>query len=220
MNKIYLSLVLLFSLQACKKDKLDQFSVVYEVEFIGTWSANTHPTDFPSDAHFSPFVVTSHLASQRLFLPGFDADIGIQNLAETGDTEEINAELTRWINTSQALDKEEGNIFFSPGNSNKVKIGLSETYYTVTALSMIAPSPDWFVATTTNLLDPYDGLWYDEVISYVAAYDAGTDGGTTFTSADNPLDSVEAVSYLDIGPLTEGSDTVINMGYFKFTRIQ
>ena len=220
MKKIILALGVLISLQACKKDKFEQFSVVYEVEFVSGWSASTHPTDFPNDAHFSPFIVTSHLASQRLFLPGFNADIGVQNLAETGNTDEINLELDRWLNTSLAVDKGKGGRFDSPGNSNKVQLGVREGYSTVTALSMIAPSPDWFVATTTNLQDPIDGLWYDEVISYVATYDAGTDSGSSFNSPDEVSDPVESVSFLDVGPLTEGTDTVINMGYFKFTRVK
>lgn len=220
MKKIFLVLGVLLSLQACKKDKFEQFSVVYEVEFVSTWSASSHPSDFPNNAHFSPFIVTSHLASQRLFLPGFNADIGVQNLAETGNTDEINLELERWLNTSKAIDKGEGNSFDSPGNSNKVQLGVRAGYQTVTAISMIAPSPDWFVATTTSLLDPTDGLWYDEVISHVAVYDAGTDSGSSFNSPDEVSDPIEAVSFLDIGPLTEGTDTVVNMGYFKFTRVQ
>lgn len=220
MKKGILIITVLFCLQACKKDKFEQFSVVYEVEFISTWSAATHPTDFPIDAHFSPFIVTSHLASQRLFLPGFNAEIGVQNLAETGNTDEINLEIDRWLNTSKAVDKGEGSRFNSPGNSAKVQLGVRPGYHTVTALSMIGPSPDWFVATTTNLLDPTDGLWYDEVLSYVATYDAGTDEGLSFNSPGAPNNPQEAVKFINTGPLTEGTDTVVNMGYFKFTRIQ
>ena len=97
---------------------------------------------------------------------------------------------------------------------------MKEGYQNVTVISMIAPSPDWFVSATTSLLDPVDGLWYDEVIAHAISYDAGTDSGASFNSADQVTDPVEVVSYLDMGPLTEGTDTVVNMGYFKFTRIK
>lgn len=220
MKKVFLVPLLLVLLSACKEDKLDQFSVVYEVEFISTWSASTHPTDFPSDAHFSPFVAVSHLSSASLFIEGLDASEGLKDVAETGNTDKINEELQVMMNLGQALDKAQGNSFDSPGNSNKVQLGMREGYQNVTVVSMIAPSPDWFVAATTSLLDPVDGLWYDEVVTHAISYDAGTDSGASFTSANQSTDPVDPVSYLDIGPLTEGTDTVINMAYFKFTRIK
>lgn len=218
-NLVFLGLVI-FGLSACKQDVFDQFSVVYEVEFVSTWSASTHPSDFPANAHFSPFVVCSHLSSAQLFLPGLVASEGVQDLAETGATAKINDEIQKWINTSISVSKAEANSFDSPGNSNKVQLGVRSGYGTVTAISMIAPSPDWFVAATTTLQDPIDGLWYNQVISHAIAYDAGTDSGTNFTAADLATNPAAGVAYIISGPLTEGTDSVVNMGYFKFTRIQ
>lgn len=221
MNKIIWLLGCILILNSCKKnDKLNQFSVVYDVEFIATWSASTHPTDFPVNAHFSPLVVVSHLASEALFIPGLNASEAVQELAETGKTDKMNKTIEKWLNTSVAIDQAEGSSFDSPGNSGKLQIGVREGYQTVTTITMIAPSPDWFVSATTSLLDPTDGLWYDEVISHAIAYDAGTDSGFSFTSADEVSNPAQAVSYLNTGPLTEGSDTVVNIGYFRFTRIQ
>ena len=220
MKKILVGVVVLTFLAACKKDKLDRFSVVYEVEFISTWNASSHPTDFPSNAHFSPFVATSQLSSASLFLEGLDASEGLKDLAETGNTDKLEEELQVMINLGQSLDKVKGNSFDSPGNSNKFQLGMREGYQNVTVVSMIAPSPDWFVAATTSLLDPLDGLWYDEVIANAVTYDEGTDGGASFSSSNQATDPVAPIRYLDLGPLTEGQDTVTNMGYFKFTRIK
>jgi hypothetical protein len=220
MKKAIVFLLMLSTLSACEKDKLDRFSVVYEVEFVGEWNANDHPTDFPSNAHFSPFVACSHLSSYQLFTRGLNASEGLKDVAETGNTNKIDEELQLSINAGQVLDFIKGDRLDSPGNTAKFQLGMKEGYQNVTVVSMIAPSPDWIVATTTSLLDPVDGLWYDEAISYVVAYDAGTDSGTSFTSADLATDPVESISYIDDGPLTEGQDTVINMGYFKFTRIK
>lgn len=220
MNKLIIVVLTLLGLSACKKDKLDLFSVVYEVEFVSPWSAATHPTDFPSNPHFSPFVAVSHLSSSRLFIEGLNASEGVKNVAETGSTAKIMEELDFFVNTGEGVDVIEGNSFDSPGNSDVFQLGFREGYSSVTAISMIAPSPDWFVSATTSLLDQTDGLWYDEVIAYSIAYDSGTDSGTSFTSPNNPTNPVESISYLDKGPLTEGQDTVLNMGYFKFTRIK
>lgn len=220
MRYLLISFLLLTVLGACEKDKFDRFSVVYEVEYISTWDANSHPTDFPADPHLSPFVAFCHLSSYRLFVPGLDASEGLKDVAETGNTSILDEELTRSINLGQALDKVTGNRVNSPGTSEVFQLGMREGYQNVTVVSMIAPSPDWFVSTTTSLLDQTDGLWYDEVISHVVAYDAGTDSGLTFTSSDAPTNPVEPIAFIDNGPLTEGQDTVINMGYFKFTRVK
>lgn len=220
MKKRNFIFIAILTLASCKKEKTDLFSVVYEVEFVSTWSAASHPTDFPSNAHFSPFVALSHLSNAQLFTIGLNASEGIKEMAETGATNELENEINLWLNSSVAVDKAIGNTFNSPGNSNKVQIGVREGYHTITAVSMVAPSPDWFVATQTTLYDATDGLWYDEVISHVNTYDAGTDSGPTFTSADATTTPQEPVTLINNGPLTEGQDTVVNMGYFKFVRIQ
>ena len=219
-KNIFLAMFLFLLLSSCERDPLERFSVVYEVEFVGTWNATSHPTDFPIDPHFSPFVVVSHLPNSRLFIEGLNASEGLKQVAETGSTSTLEEELQFFINTGEGLDVAVGDRLDSPGSSAKIQLGMREGYSSVTALSMVAPSPDWFVATTTNLLDPTDGLWYDQVTSYAITYDAGTDSGLSFTSSDSVTTPVAPISYLDEGPLTEGQDTVVNMGYFVFTRIK
>lgn len=219
-KNIFLAVFLFLLLSSCERDPLERFSVVYEVEFVGTWNATSHPTDFPIDPHFSPFVVVSHLPNSRLFIEGLNASEGLKQVAETGSTSTLEEELQFFINTGEGLDVAVGDRLDSPGSSTKIQLGMREGYSSVTALSMVAPSPDWFVATTTNLLDPADGLWYDQVTSYVITYDAGTDSGLSFTSPDSVTTPVDPISYLAEGPLTEGQDTVVNMGYFVFTRIK
>lgn len=223
MMKLKYSLITVFLIvlvSSCNRDPLDRFTVVYEVEFVSTWSSATHPTDFPANAHFSPFVAVSHLPNSRLFIEGLNASEGLKDVAETGNTSTLEEELQLFVNTGEGLDVVIGDRVDSPSSSAKIQLGMREGYSTVTALSMVAPSPDWFVATTTNLLDPSDGLWYDQVTSNVLTYDAGTDSGVSFTSVDSVTTPVDPVSFLDEGPLTEGQDTVVNMGYFVFTRIK
>lgn len=219
LNFIAILILMSFTL-SCKKDKFEQFSVVYEVEYVSTWSTSSHPSDFPSNAHMSPFVAVAHIYNAYVFYDGLNASDGLKDLAETGNTEQINNEFQKWINQSIAIDKIEGNNFSSPGQSEKVLLGMKEGYPAVTCISMIAPSPDWFVATRTLLQDPNDGLWYNEVISHVAAYDAGTDSGASFTSNDSITNPVEPVHFISADPLTEGLDSVVNMGYFKFTKVK
>lgn len=204
---------------ACTKDKTKIFAEVYEVELSGTWSEATHPTAFPSNAHFSPVAAISHLDGLDLINVGLSATAGVQYMAETGNTDSLEKEFDDYRNLTYALDKVLGESFDSPGTYT-FEIGVERGRHNVTLFSMIAPSPDWFIAATTSLLDPADGLWYDEVTVYPSSYDAGTDSGLSFASADTATSPQEAVSFLNTGPLTEGTDTVQNMAKIIFRRIK
>lgn len=204
---------------ACKKDKKSLFEEVYEVRFEATWSQATHPTDFPVNAHFSPMAAISHREDLDLINRGLSASIGIKNMAETGSLDSLEAEFNSYRKLETALDVVKGERINSPG-SYSFQIGVERGRHQVSVFSMIAPSPDWFVAASTSLLDPADGLWYDEVTVYATSYDAGTDSGTGFTSADLASTPQEAISFLNIGPLTEGTDSVQNMAKIIFKRIK
>lgn len=213
-----LFLLILLSL-SCKKDKINIYEEVYEVEFVGTWSAATHPTDFPAGAHFSPMTALSHVAGLDLINLGLLATEGVQNMAETGDNKQLLKEFEDYRSLQYGLDKAEGKSFDSPGN-DKIQIGVERGRHNVTVFSMIAPSPDWFVAATTNLVDPKDGLWYDEVVVFANAYDAGTDSGLSFTAENSITEPKEAIKFINSGPLTEGTDSVQGMAKFIFRRIK
>lgn len=206
-------------IQGCKKKKTDIYQEVYEVEMLGIWSASTHPTDFPSNAHFSPMVGLSHVTGLDVIRVGLSPTEGVKSMAETGKTDLLDKEFLKLHNQTYSLDRMIGKSFTSPGN-NKAQIGVERGKHQVTILSMIAPSPDWFVAVTTSLLDPSDNEWYDEVIVHASVYDAGTDSGLSFKSADLPTDTIEGIHRITTGPLTEGMDTVKNIASFIFRRVK
>ena len=58
---------------------------------------------------------------------------------------------------------------------------------------MIAPSPDWFIATRNVNLKNEDGTWKDEITLDIHGYDSGTDSGEEFTSINNPTSPVEEI---------------------------
>lgn len=212
---IFLSIIL----SSCKKDKINIYEEVYEVEFVSIWSQSSHPTDFPSGAHFSPMAAISHVAGLDVIGVGLLATEGVQIMAETGSTEQLLKEFDDFRVLQYGLDKEVGKSFDVPGN-DKIEIGVERGRHNVTVFSMIAPSPDWFVAATTSLVDPSDGLWYDEVTVYATSYDAGTDSGASFSSTDIATNPKEAVRIINSGPLTEGTDSVQYMAKFIFRRIK
>ena len=219
MKKLIYLLTLLIFANSCSKAKIDKFEEVYEIEMIGNWSATTHPIDFPSNAHFSPLVALSHVAGLDVIGEGLSATEGIKSMAETGNTEQLIKEFIKFQNQNYSIDTAVGKSFSSPG-STKVQIGVKRGYHTVSIFSMLAPSPDWFVAATTSLLDAEDGNWYDKVTVKAKVYDAGTDSGTTFTSANLVTEPKETIHELTTGPLTNGTDSVRNIVTFIFTRVK
>jgi len=56
----------------------------YTITFNAAWSSETHPLDFPSNAHFSGLIGLTHTADTTLFSTGTTASTGIKNMAETG----------------------------------------------------------------------------------------------------------------------------------------
>lgn len=117
----------------------------YEVTFDSTWSASTHPTDFPADAHYSGLVGGTHTSGATFWRPGSLASEGIRRMAERGAksplTEEVGAAIT--AGTAQYV-LSGGDLPTSPG-SVRMEFDISQTFPLVTLVTMIAPSPDWFV---------------------------------------------------------------------------
>lgn len=66
-------------------------------------------------------------------------------------------------------------------------------HHLVSLVSMIYPSPDWFVGISGLELCLSNGSWIDEKILNLYPYDAGTDSGPTYISSDQPTIPKEAI---------------------------
>jgi hypothetical protein len=190
----------------------------YGVTFAATWSASTHPVDFPSTAHFSPLVGATHSARITFWRDGETATDGIKDMAERG----LTSTLAQEVSTAIAAGTAEhvltgGNIAISPGVV-MTEFDISQSYPLVTLVSMIAPSPDWFVGVSAVPLFQ-DGSWLNERRVDLAAWDAGTDGGVTFLSPDLPLVPRTPIFRLVTAPLSP-SGGMIPLGTFTFRRVQ
>jgi len=105
----------------------------------------------------------------------------------------------------------------SPGQTS-LEFDITLTHPLVTITTMIAPSPDWFLAVSEIDLTS-NGIWKNELQIETTAYDAGTDSGPTFTSPSQVTDPFEAISIIATAPLAENSQ-VATMGRFRFVRIK
>lgn len=167
----------------------------YKVTFQADWSAATHPTDFPGNPHFSGLIGGTHQTGFHFWELGGLATNGMESMAETGSqtglTQEVNAAIT--AGTAEYLLSGSGTN--SPG-STSLTFDISSDYPEVTLVTMIAPSPDWFVGVDgLELLQ--NGRWVDQIVVDLLPYDSGTDNGSMYTSSNsntNPADPIFAIT--------------------------
>jgi hypothetical protein len=183
-----------------------------------TWTASTHPVDFPVNAHFSPLVGGTHNAQVTFWRNGDLATSGIQNMAERGQTPTLVQEIQIAINGGTAAAAFTGSGQFPSPGSSSVEFEITQSHPLLTLVSMIAPSPDWFVGVSGLLLFQ-NGRWVDDVQVDLEPWDAGTDGGATFESPDLPLSPHLPVSRIVTSPLSP-SGRVTPLGRLVVQRIQ
>jgi hypothetical protein len=186
----------------------------YSVRFDGTWSAATHPIDFPSNAHFSSLIGGTHDSSAHFWNLGDLASQGIRDLAERGLTSPLDLEVESTIAAGHAgVVIRGGGISPAPGTAGAT-FDISQTDPLVTLVSMIAPSPDWFVGVSALPLFS-GGDWVDHITVPLAAYDAGTDCGTSYTAPNCVSSPAQPIA--SNGAAAFGNGTPL--GTFTFTRI-
>jgi hypothetical protein len=188
-------------------------TITYRVDFQATWSQQTHPNAYPAGAHFSSLIGGVHSDQVSFWTSGSLASAGIEQMAEVGGTTALRGEVQSAINMGTASAVLQGSGIASPG-STSLTFDVSSAFPLVTLVTMVAPSPDWFVGV--HGLDLRDGLgWKSEVAVDLFAYDAGTEQGVGF-SLSNP-DTVPHQTIAPLGfPFAVGDP---RLGTFTFTRL-
>jgi len=189
----------------------------YTVTFKMQWNSTDFPTDYPSNAHFSPLIGWSHPATSDFFKVGITATDGIKEMAETGATGTLETELKAKIANNEGLDFVLGSGLGSGEGEITLEIEVDATNSAVTLVSMVAPSPDWYVAALNVNL--YDGSNFVDTKTITAAvYDAGTDSGTTFTSANIATDPQGLITLFVDSPLGDGTNLSADFATVTFVK--
>jgi hypothetical protein len=185
----------------------------YTVTFEATGNAETHPASFPPNPHFSGLIGGTHDVSVAFWRVGELASPGIESMAETGAKSTLISEFNAAILAGGADSLVSGGgINPSPG-SVAVSFQIDLEFPLVTLVSMIAPSPDWFVGVWgLSLLE--SGDWVEEKVVALLPYDSGTDSGTTYTSPNSDTDPAEPITLITTLPVGNG----VPLGTFTFTR--
>lgn len=168
--------------------------VQYEVTFDAIWSEATHG-GLPPSPHFSGLVGGTHTDAVTFWQHGGMASAGIEAMSETGSKTLLRSEIESAIPGGAAYSYlSGGGISPSPGSVSKT-FAMNSAHPLVTLVSMIAPSPDWFVGVSG--LELYEaGRWKGEVVVDLYPYDAGTDSGVDFKSSNEDTQPREAISVI------------------------
>ena len=93
----------------------------------------------------------------------------------------------------------------------------------VSVITMIFPSPDWFLGVSNvDMCDPMTGEWREEHSRELLPYDSGTDDGTSFESPDassDPRGNITLINKTDDTNFKTDS-SIRRLGIFKFTKVQ
>lgn len=183
----------------------------YTVTFDATWSAETHPQNFPSTAHFSGLVGGTHDATIHFWAPGEPASLGIQRMAEWGLQSVLADEVQVAIDGGSAGAVLLGPVLSVSPGTVAMTFTATAAHSLVTLTTMVAPSPDWFVGVAGLDLRS-GGDWAQEVVVELYPWDAGTDSGVNYTSGDQPTVPHVPVFAIAGAPFSPG----VPLGTFTF----
>ena len=185
----------------------------YKVTFEFNWNEQDYPIDYPSNAHFSKLIGWSHTPLNNFFKIGTIASTGIKNMAELGATVALDEELASKIEANEGFDRVIGSGLSSGIGEISVELQVNEEYPSISLVTMLAPSPDWYVdIVDLNLIE--NGVFIEEKTIYAKTYDAGTDSGQHFTSNNAPTSPKIPITIIN-NPSIGNGGTIATVNFKK-----
>lgn len=186
MSIIKFTVTFFILLSACvgtsQTDRNPNAEATYRVLFLPNWTQQSFPTNFPVGSdHFSGLIGATHNRQINFWSPGRAATPGIESVAETGSKILFIDEVTKQKQNKTAEFLLSGSGLSTGKGQVVLEFDINQSHSLVTLISMIAPSPDWFVGVhDLNLF--INGQWTQSLRINLPVYDSGTDLGSVFTS--------------------------------------
>lgn len=212
-------------INGCKKDVAElnvnnEENIVcqYEVTFQINWNNQDYPTDYPANAHFSKLIGWSHTLNNSFFEIGSIATQGIEDMAELGATTPLDNELSTKIANQEGLAYYIGNNLSSGVGTISQTIEVNKDFSAVTLVTMLAPSPDWYLGVVNiNLFENGEFVAQKTVNGLV--YDAGTDNGATYSTPNIDSSPKQPISILVNAPIGDGNSITPAIATVTFTKL-
>jgi hypothetical protein len=152
----------------------------------------------------------------RFWQAGAQASPGIKDMAERGRTSPLDSEVQAAIAAGTAYSLILGGAIDRVPGEATAEFEIGREHPLVSLVSMVAPSPDWFVGTdSVSLVE--GGDWVAEKVVTLYPWDAGTDSGPTYAAPDQASQPRQAIHLLEGHPVALGG-AVAPFGTFTFRR--
>ncbi len=170
--------------------------VTFQANFVQAALASGET--LPDDTTFASVVFATHGSSVSYFNAGETASPGLKALAETGATTVLVEEFKAETAASNVYPGHGGGATFPQTAEQEQTFAASRASAGQSQLTFVASfseSPDWFVGAR-NIDLRRGGMWIEELTVDLYAWDAGTDSGADFDSADSPTSPAGNVTIL------------------------
>ena len=155
-------------------------TAVYDVVLQGRWNTAATPGGVPGGAHFSRLIGGVHSDAVTFLESGGTASAGVESMAEVGGWTGLQGEVQNaGLGALSVLAGDTDSI--SPTTSKTLTATLTTEHPRLTLLTMVAPSPDWFVGVSGLPLLNSDGHWLRSHEVHLYPWDAGTEDGSEFS---------------------------------------
>ena len=168
-------------------------SAAYTVTFEGNWNLDSTPGGVVGGAHFTTLIGAVHNSGVTFWEPGGMATPGVEGVAETGGTGTFESEIR---NAGAAVKSAVKSGGVSATGMRTLEVEFSRTHPLLTLLSMIGPSPDWFVGVSGLSMLDESGAWRSSHEVDLFPYDAGTEDGENFSLNNASTDPRGAITSL------------------------
>lgn len=170
----------------------------YQCTFRNLWTKERQPKNFPTElARWNGPVMWTHTLQFEPWREGDAVTRGVEKVAEDGFADELIKEMQQQGEAVKAWSENPDFGFFVK-EADFVHMPPMETDFQFPYLSVMAgmsPSPDWYTGFYSYwLIDEYSQTWYDHIKIQTYAWDAGTDGGTTYDSLESDLDPPQPIT--------------------------
>ena len=209
-------------------------SALYEVTLQSLWFAENYPQDYPDgerdSAHLSFIGGAAHNAAVSFWEAGEPVSSGAEDVAETGRIEifleeEVRPAIENGTAGSTIAIREF--TFSSPytigiglPTERRFELEMDREWPLVSLLTMLGPSPDWFVGVDDLPLHE-NGAWRDAVTLDLPLHDAGTKSGMSpFMGGPDlvPPEPVRLIAYDPASGTYGPSDTPQTLARIVFVR--
>ncbi len=158
-------------------------TATYRVTFQGKWTIASTPGGVDRSAHFTTLIGAVHNGNVSFWQSGGVASPGIEEVAETGRTRSFRDAIERNPHVFAVIQR--GVSFGGTGRAT-FDLRVPADHPLITLVSMIGPSPDWFVGVSGLSLLDGEGQWMSERQVDLFPCDAGTEDGTEFSLSNPP----------------------------------